>query len=73
MPAYTITADYGKPYDIPCRDEQQLREELVKLKEIAQREDHAFLDVYIRDEQDNDISESQWIQELVAEILEVRA
>ena len=74
---YKIVVDYGKPYEIEAGTEAQLKTELWNLYTLQQTGDYGYFDlwVYSVNEQGEEleITESQLIEEIIAEIIEGKA
>lgn len=66
---YKVIYDNGKPYEEQYINAQQLEAGLRKFYEDNKDSDYDF-DVTVLDDKDEDIGESQWIQEIVADILD---
>ena len=69
MTTYKIVVDNGKPYEVIAENEKELIAELKSQYLESQIEDYAYFDVKVYDEKDEDISESQFITELIGEIM----
>jgi hypothetical protein len=54
--AYDLVIDYGIPYNVVCINEQMLLNELQELKEQIDGVDLPFLDIWIYDGCDQDIT-----------------
>lgn len=54
---YKISIDYGKPYDVECNSEEEVRAELEKVRVIVSDGDYAYCDVVIHDENDKDVAD----------------
>jgi len=67
---YKIVFDNGKPYETTAKDELELK---AKLKEFylnnKESEDYAYYDAFVYDENGEDITESQFITEIIGDIL----
>jgi hypothetical protein len=63
---YKIIIDCGIPYTEEVNTEEELKRILKGLKEKAENEPH--LDIIILDEKDEDISETQFIEEMIMEL-----
>ena len=68
-PSFLIVIDNGKPYEVKVKNENELKAELKKQYAESQKEDNAFYDVKVYNENDEDISESQFITEIIGEIM----
>ena len=66
---YKIIVDAGKPYDIDIKNYEELKQQLKKLKKESEKDNHHF-DVIILNDKDEHITETPFIQEMIAEILE---
>lgn len=66
---YRVVFDNGKPYEETYKGVVELTEGLKKFYEQNKDSDYQF-DFTVYDERGNDMSESQFVQEIVAEILE---
>ena len=60
---YKLIIDYGKPYEKEANTDAELKAKLKELKEISEKEEYAYFDVSILNEQGEDITKSQFIQE----------
>lgn len=65
---YKVVFDNGKPYEETYKDEKELEAGIRKFYEENKDSDYQF-DFTAYNDKDEDISESQLIQELVSEIL----
>ena len=65
---YKIIIDLGKPYKEEVKTEEDLKKILNNVNQI--KDNYAYCDVKVLNEKDQDISESQFIQEIIGEILE---
>lgn len=68
---YKLLIDKGKPYEESINTLEELEQRLRELNKESKTTDYPYFDVKVFDDKDNDISESQSIQELIAEIQEV--
>ena len=66
---YKLIIDYGKPYEEEANTEEELKTELTKLNEISKKEEYAYFDVVVLNEKGEDITESQFIQEMISKIM----
>ena len=62
---FKLIVDYGKPYEQEINTDEELEEELLKLKEMAESGEYPNLDVKILNEKGEDITENQFIQEMI--------
>lgn len=60
---YKIIVDCGKPYAIDINTDKELEENLKELR--LQSETDPYLDVIILNEKGDDITEDQFIQEMI--------
>lgn len=72
---YKIVFDNGKPYEETAKGELELK---AKLKEFynfceSHADEYAYYDAFIYDEKGEDISESQFIAEIIGDILNENA
>lgn len=69
---YTIIFDIGKPYEVVVDSDEALEKELREfyINSIKDKDDFAYCDVKVYDENDEDITEAQFINEMVSEIME---
>jgi len=67
---YTIIFDNGKPSESKADGEADLRAELKRIYEAQQNGDYAYCDVKVYNGDGEDISESQFITEMISEIME---
>jgi len=65
---YKIIINNGKPFEEIARDETELKAILLKYKPT---EEDAYTDLKVYDNNNNDITESQFINEMIEEINEV--
>ena len=63
---YKIIIDAGIPYTEQADTDEELQKILKELKTKAENEPH--LDIIILNEKEEDISETQFIQEMIAEL-----
>jgi hypothetical protein len=66
---YSVTYDYGRP----CAEQVESREELKALLtrlHIMSKEEHPYFDVHVYNEDNEEITDSQFIEEMVAQIRE---
>ena len=67
---YKILFDNGKPYEIFCNNKTELKEQLKDF--YIRNKDLGFIySAYIFDSENNEITEAQFIEEMVGEVLEV--
>ena len=66
---YKIIFDDGKPYEVLVLNERELKTELEKFFKMQKLIGNENFNAYVYDENENDISESQFIQELIGEII----
>ena len=66
---YKVVFDDGKPYEETFKDEAELIKGLENFFILNQNSEYQF-DVIILDNKDNDVSDSQFINEMIADILE---
>ena len=58
---FTIIYDNGVPNEIKVDSEAQLKKELLKLKRMARQKDkHPQFDIWVDDEQGNDVTEKMF-------------
>jgi uncharacterized protein with von Willebrand factor type A (vWA) domain len=62
---YLIVYDYGKPQEEFIYSDEELKQALKTLKEISEYGEYSYFDVFVYDENNKDISESQFIKEIV--------
>lgn len=67
---YTITIDYGKPYEETAQSETELKKVLSDLYALSQTEEFAYLDLVVYNDKDEDITESQYIQGIITDIIQ---
>ena len=65
---YKIIFDNGKPYEVLVNSEAELKEKLKEFYE-SQEDKTDYFNAEVFNEQGEDISESQFINEIVGEIL----
>lgn len=67
---FKVIYDIGKPYEETYQSEEELEKALKSFyeKNVYQVEDCPF-DIFIYNEKDEDISESQFVQEIISNIL----
>jgi len=66
--SYKIIFDNGKPYEIIVNSEAELRKELKDFYD-SQEDKTDYFNAYVYDENDNDITESQFITEIIGNII----
>jgi len=66
--SYKIIFDNGKPYEEKAKDETELKEKLNSFYCLNANNDYPF-NAVVFNEQDEDISESQFITEIIADII----
>lgn len=66
---YTITIDNGKPYEVKADGIEDLKAELKEAYGESQKTDYAYFDIKVYNGNGEDISESQFITEMIAEIM----
>jgi hypothetical protein len=66
---YKIIFDNGKPYEVLVLNERELKTELEKFYRMNKLIDNENFDCKVFDYEDNDISETQFISELIQEII----
>jgi len=69
MTSYKILFDNGKPYEVLVLNERELKIELEKFYRMNKLEGIEMFDAKVYNYEDNDISESQFIQEMIKEII----
>jgi len=67
---YTITIDNGKPYEVKADGIDDLRAELKEAYAESQKTDYAYFDVKVYNGDGEDISESQFITEMINDLIE---
>lgn len=67
---FKVVVDNGKPYEVFVNHEGELRELLKEQYENSKENDYAYFDVFVFDGVGNDISESQFITEMIGDIME---
>ena len=67
---YKITVDNGKPFDVVVKTEEELRKKLTQLKRMSETDKFGYFDVFVYDDKGNDITESQFVEEMIMEIIE---
>jgi len=65
---FKLIIDNGKPYEVIVNDDNELKVKLEEFKKMADSGDYAYFDIIILNEKDEDISESQFINELIGEL-----
>lgn len=65
---YKIVLDLGKPIEFEVDGYKELKKKLTEIKEEYWEEE--YFDVHIYDKKGEDITEAQFVQEMVDEILE---
>ena len=66
--SYKIIFDNGKPYEIIVNSEAELRTELKDFYD-SHEDKTDYFNAYVYDENDNDITESQFIIEIIGNII----
>ena len=66
---YKVIFDNGKPFEEIFNSEEELRKGLSDFYLEIQKSDYAYCDVIVLNDKDEDISESQFIQEIIGEII----
>jgi len=61
---YKLIIDNGKPYEVVVNSDDELRTELNKLKAQSEQENH-YIDVWVFNDQEEEITDSQFIQEMI--------
>jgi hypothetical protein len=70
---YKVIYDNGKPFETTYKTEEELKQGLKDFYILSKTEDYAYFDVKVYDffeEEERDISENQFIEEMISEILE---
>ena len=68
---YKIIFNVGKPYEVIVNSEDELKQKLKDFYETYKDNDeYTYYEVNVFNENDDDITESQFIEEIVGEILE---
>jgi len=68
---YKIIFNVGKPYEVVVNNEDELKQKLKEFYETyKENEEYSYYEVNVFNENDDDITESQFIEEIVGEILE---
>jgi len=70
-PMYKIVFDNGKPYEQNAYSNEDLKEQLKEFYLRNKEEDNAQYDAEVFNDKGEDISESQFIKEMISEIIEV--
>ncbi len=65
---YKILIDLWKPYEQEVETEEDLKKILENINQI--KDNYSYLDFKVFNDNNKDISESQFIQEIIGEILE---
>lgn len=68
IPKYLVVLDNGKPYSLNVFSDEELLKELTEFY-IQNKDSGCPFDVVVYDSQENDITESQFITEMVGDIL----
>lgn len=66
---YKIVFDSGKPFEVICESDEALEKALRDFYEYNKDSDYQY-DAKIYNEKDEDISEAQFIQEMIGEMIE---
>lgn len=66
---FKIVFDTGKPYEVSCKNEEELRSELKKFYIENKGNDYQY-DAKVFNDKNEDISESQSMSEMMADIIE---
>jgi len=69
--AYKIVIDNGKPYEVTAETETELKKVLTEQYAESQKTENPYFDILVYDAENNDISESQFITEMINEITRV--
>ena len=64
---YKLFVDYGKPFEVELNTDEELKAELIKYKVMALSGDYPYLDVLVYNELGEDITEQQFINEMINE------
>lgn len=65
---YKLIFDNGKPYEDKAESEEELKEKLNNFY-CLNKDNEDFFDVKVFNNEDEDISESQFISEMIADII----
>ena len=65
---YKIIFDAGKPYEIVVNSDEELKKELTDFYD-SNKDNSSYMDAFVYNSEDEDISESQFISEMIAEII----
>jgi hypothetical protein len=68
-PRYNIIFDDGKPYEVSVKGEIELKKELQKFY-LKNKDNDGYYDASVFNEKNEDISESQFVEEIIGDILE---
>jgi hypothetical protein len=68
MAKYDIVFDNGKPWDDEANSDEELFQKLKDFHEVNRKED-MYYDVFVFNSEGIDITDSQFIQEMAAEIM----
>ena len=66
---YKIVFDNGKPYEVIVNNEEELKTELRKFY-LENKDNDDYFNAVVYNNKDEDISESQFIEEIIGEIRE---
>lgn len=66
---YKLAIDAGCPFELSIDSEEELRAELVKLNAASKTDDYPYMDVTVYNDKGEDITESQFIEEMIREII----
>jgi len=66
---YKIVFDSGKPYEVFCCSDEALKKELRNFYDYNKDSDYQF-DAKVYNENNEEITESQFIEEMIGEIIE---
>ena len=68
-PTYKVIIDNGKPSETTANGEIELRAVLKQQYAESQKTDYAYFDIKVYDNKGTDLSESQFITEIIGEIM----
>lgn len=68
-PTFKVIIDNGKPSETIANGEIELRAVLKRLYEESKKTDYAYFDIKVYDKYETDLSESQFITEIIGEIM----
>ena len=68
-PTFKVIIDNGKPSETTANGEIELRAVLKRLYEESKKTDYAYFDIKVYDKYETDLSESQFITEIIGEIM----